>query len=101
MTTNIFVNNIERKLFWILVGLLGVAAALYLFSVLSLTLSVVAHDRLVARVREVSTAASVEEGEYVLLQNSITRTRAQELGFTEADVKFAEEKKLGKLSFNQ
>lgn len=101
MTTNIFVNNIERKLFWILVGFLGVAAALYLFSVLSLTLSVVAHDRLVARVREVSTAASLEEGEYVLLQNSITRTRAEELGFMEADVKFAEENKPGKLSFNQ
>lgn len=101
MTTNIFVNNIERKLFWILVGFLGTATVFYLFSILSLTLAVVAHDRLVARVREVSTAASVEEGEYVLLQNSITRTRAEELGFTEADVKFAEEKNPSKLSFNQ
>lgn len=101
MTTNIFVNNIERKLFWILAGFLGVAAALYLFSVLSLTMSVVSHDRLAAHIREVSAEVSLKEGEYVLLQNSITRARAEALGFKEANVKFAEEKAPSRFSFNQ
>ena len=101
MTTNIFVNNIERKLFWILAGFLGAVAAFYLFSILSLTLSVVAHDRLTVRAREVSAESSLKEGEYILLQNSITRARAGELGFKETDVKFAEEESLSKLSFNQ
>lgn len=101
MTTNIFVNNIERKLFWILAGFLGVVAAFYLYSILSLTMSVVAHDRLVSRIHEISTEASAQEKEYVFLQNSITRARAQELGFAEIEVKFAEERTPNKLSFNQ
>lgn len=101
MTTNIFINNIERKLFWILAGFLGVAAAFYLFSILSLTMSVVAHDRLTVYIREVSAEVSLKEGEYVLLQNGITRVRAQELGFKEADVKFAGEETMGRISLNR
>lgn len=101
MTTNIFVNNIERKFFWVFVGFLGVAVVCYLFSILSLTLSVVAHDRLTMRVREVSAEVILKEAEYVLLQNSITRSRAQELGFKDANVKFAGEETMDRISFNQ
>ena len=101
MTTKIFVNNIERKLFWILAGFLGVVAAFYLYSILSITMSVVAHDRFVAHIHEISAEVSSKEKEYVFLQNGITRVRAQELGFSETQVKFAEERISNKLSFNQ
>jgi len=91
MTTKILVNNIERKLFWLLAGFLGVAVLLYFYSVVSLTTSVVARDRAVSSAREKVASASGLEREYILLQNSITFTRAQELGFNEVHAKFTSE----------
>lgn len=98
MTTKIFVNNLERKLFFLLAGFLGVAVFLYFYSVISLTLSAVARDRTLALVRERGVVVSAKEREYIQLQNGMTRERAQELGFAEVSVKFAGET-VDKLSF--
>lgn len=88
MTTKILVNNIERKLFWILAGFLGVAMSWYLYSAISLVTSVVARDRAVSAVREKTASASELEREYISLQNSVTFARARELGFDEVRAKF-------------
>lgn len=88
MTTKILVNNLERKLFWILAGFLGVAMSWYLYSAISLVTSVVARDHAVSSAREKMAAASDLEREYISLQNSVTFARARELGFDEAHAKF-------------
>lgn len=91
MTTKILVNNIERKLFWLLAGFLGIAVSWYLYSAISLVTSVVARDHAVSAAREKMASASELEREYVSLQNSVTFTRAQELGFDEVHAKFTSE----------
>lgn len=88
MTTKIFVNNLDRKLFFLLAGFLSVAIAVYLSAMISLTVSAVSRDRLLALARAEHAAVSAEEREYVRLQNDITLARARELGFAEVSVKF-------------
>lgn len=90
MTTKILVNNLERKLFFLLAGFLGIAIFLYFYSVIALTLSAVARDRTLALVRERGVVASATEREYIQLQNGMTRERAQALGFNEVSVKFTQ-----------
>lgn len=89
MTTKILVNNLERKLFWILAGFLGITLSLYVYFVVSLTLSGVARDRAISLSREKTIQANALEQEYIQLQNSVTLARAEELGFKEVTVRFA------------
>lgn len=102
MTTKIFVNNLERKLFFLLAGFLGVALAVYFSAMISLTISAVSRDRLLGRMREDHAMVSAQEQEYIRLQNDITLERARELGFTEVSMKFAQREahiSANKLSF--
>lgn len=89
MTTKILVDNLERKLFWLFVGLLGVSLFLYFYFVISLTVAGVTRDRVVSLTRERSAQASILEQEYMQLQNSVTLEYASELGFTEVRAKFS------------
>lgn len=91
MTTKILVNNIERKLFWLLAGFLVVIILLYSYSAISLVTSVVARDHAVSAAREKTASASELESEYVSLQNSVTLARAREFGFDEVRAKFTQE----------
>lgn len=91
MTTKILVNNLERKLFWLLAGFLGVAILLYSYSAISLVTSVVARDHTISAAREKMAVASELEREYIVLQNSVTFARARELGFNEVRAKFTQE----------
>lgn len=91
MTTKILVNNIERKLFWILAGFLGAVSLWYLYSTTSLVVSVVARDHAVSATHEKTASTSELEREYVSLQNSVTFTRARELGLDEVRAKFTSE----------
>ena len=87
-TKTLDLNNIERKLFWILTASLGLCLALYLYSVLSLTVSVVERDRMSRTLHEMATTAGDLEQEYITLQNKITLAYAHELGFVEVVAKF-------------
>ena len=89
MTTKILVNNLERKLFWLLVGFLGVSLFLYFYFVISLTIAGVSRDRIVSLTREETARASMLEQEYMQFQNSITLERAEDLGFKEVKAKFS------------
>ncbi|MBI3634007.1 MAG: hypothetical protein HY228_00085 [Candidatus Yonathbacteria bacterium] len=82
-------DNIERKLFWILSGCLGIVLTIYLYSAFSLMGSVVSRDQISSSFREVSVTGGALEQEYITLKNSITLARAQELGFEEFPVKFS------------
>ncbi|OHA78953.1 MAG: hypothetical protein A3B07_01505 [Candidatus Yonathbacteria bacterium RIFCSPLOWO2_01_FULL_43_27] len=89
MTTKILVNNLERKLFWLLVGFLGLSFFLYFYFVISLTVAGVERDRVVSQMREMTTQASMLEQEYMHLQNSVTLAHASDLGFKEVTAKFS------------
>ncbi len=89
MTTKILVDNLERKLFWLLVGLLGLSLFLYFYFVISLTVAGVTRDRVVSLAREKTAHASMLEQEYMQLQNSVTLEHASDLGFKEVTAKFS------------
>ena len=90
MTTKVLdLNNIERKLFWALSGLLVGLVACYLYAVLSLTIAGVERDHMSSASRDLATQTGDLEGEYMNIQNSVTLARAQELGFHEVSAKFA------------
>ena len=89
MTTKILVNNLERKLFWLLAGFLGVSLFLYFYFVISLTVAGVTRDRVVSLSREKTAQASMLEQEYMHLQNSVTLEHARNLGFKEVTAKFS------------
>ncbi len=89
MTTKILVNNLERKLFWLLVGFLGLSLFLYFYFVISLTVAGVTRDRVISQAREMTAEASMLEQEYMYLQNSVTLEHASDLGFKEVTAKFS------------
>lgn len=90
MTTKVLdLDNIERKLFWAFAGFLTIALSFYLYSVLSLTMSVVERDRTASAVRELAAHTGDIEAEYLGLQNSVTLAYAETLGLKEVSVKFA------------
>ena len=84
-------NNIERMIFWILATALGVSIAFYLYSVISMTVSVVGRDKVLSEARIVSSVAGELEQEYMSLQNGMTLAHAEKLGFKEVSAKFATE----------
>ncbi|MBI5799092.1 MAG: hypothetical protein HZB10_04140 [Candidatus Yonathbacteria bacterium] len=88
-TKTLELNNIERKVFWVLVTLLGVVAAFYLYSVASLTLAVVDRDNINRATHEFMNTAVVLEAEYIAQANSFTLAYAHGLGFNEVNAKFA------------
>lgn len=90
MTTKVLdLDNIERKLFWALASFCTFALSFYLYSVLSLTMSVVERDRTASAVRELAAHSGEIEAEYLGLQNSVTLAYAEGLGLKEVSVKFA------------
>lgn len=88
ITKTLDFNNIERKIFWILLALLGLVTAFYLYSVLSLTLAVVDRNDTNRRAHEIANSAGVLEAEYLAQANSVTLAYAQNLGFREVNAKF-------------
>ncbi len=97
-TKTLDLNNIERKLFWILSALLGVCIIVYVYSVLSLTMNVVERDRMSRTAHEIAIKVGALEQEYLAFQKVVTLAYAQELGFKEVTVKFTERSST-KLSF--
>ncbi|OHA80209.1 MAG: hypothetical protein A2747_01140 [Candidatus Yonathbacteria bacterium RIFCSPHIGHO2_01_FULL_44_41] len=87
-TKTLDLNNIERKIFWALLALLGIVSAFYLYSVLSLTLAVVDRNDMNRRAHEIANSAGILEAEYLAQANSVTLAYAQNLGFREVNAKF-------------
>lgn len=89
-TQTLELNNIERKIFWALVSLLSLAAAFYLYSVLSLTLAAVDRDSMNKAAHELASTVSALEAKYLSQENAVTVAYARSLGFHETNAKFAE-----------
>lgn len=89
ITKTLDLNNIERKIFWVLASLVCVTIGFYLYSALALTVAGVDRDRLSRRTHALAIDAGDLEAEYLAQSNSVTLARAQELGFHEVNAKFA------------
>ena len=87
-TKTLDLNDIERKLFWFFAVLIGICLVMYLYSVMSLTVNGVERDRMVRAAREVSNTAGDLEQEYLGLQNHVTLSYAENLGFREISAKY-------------
>lgn len=88
-TKTLELNNIERKIFWILASLLSLVALFYLYSVLSLTFAVVDRNTINTSIHQLANQSSQLEAEYLTQTNSVTLSFAKELGFSEVNAKFA------------
>lgn len=88
ITQTLDLNNIERKVFWMLVSCIGLAMGFYLYSALSLTVAGVERDHLSLAAHDLSTKAGDLEADYLTQSNSVTLAHAQELGFHEVNAKF-------------
>lgn len=89
-TQTLDLNNIERKIFWTLASLLGMAMGFYLYSVASLTVAVVDRDHMNVAAHELASKVADIEQQYLAQGNSITLAYAQSLGFKEVSAKFAD-----------
>lgn len=89
ITKTLDFNNIERKIFWVLVVLVGATIGFYLYSVLALTVAGVDRDRFSRASHDLATKAGDLEVEYLSQSNAVTLSYAQELGFHEVNAKFA------------
>jgi hypothetical protein len=90
MTTKILdFSNIERKIFWTLAVMLGIFSIFYLYSVTSLTLAVVDRNNFNNTAREIKSVSSTLESEYLSQAGIITLAHAEDLGFREVKVRFA------------
>lgn len=87
-TKTLDLNDIERKLFWIFASLIGFCLAVYLYSVLSLTVAGVERDQMSRTSHDLASQIGDLESEYMKIQNSITLARAKEIGFHEVTAKF-------------
>lgn len=89
MSTKILdLNNIERKLFWMLFGVVICAVVFYLYSAFALTFAVVERDKALSTSRTLALNASNLEQEYMALQNIVTLSFAEKQGFKEVTPKF-------------
>lgn len=89
-TKTLDLNNIERKIFWVLVALIGIVIAFYLYSVATLTIAVVDRNNINQASNELTNISSALESEYLTYANSITLAYAQELGFKEVKAMFVD-----------
>lgn len=87
-TKTLDLNNIERKIFWALVSLLGLVAVFYLYSVLTLTVAVVDRNNMNRAAHELASTVGTLEAEYLAQANSVTLAYAKDLGFHEVSAKF-------------
>ena len=90
-TKTLDLNNIERKIFWALASLLGLVAAFYLYSVLTLTVAVVDRNNINRAAHELASTVGALEAEYLEQANSVTLAYAKDLGFKEVNAKYATE----------
>lgn len=92
MTTEVLaVDNIGKKLFFIVGIFLALAIAAYFYFVFTMTVAVVDRNHALSMSRTVASTQGELEQEYMALQNNITLARAQELGLQEIVVKFTGE----------
>lgn len=88
-TKTLDLNNIERKIFWILAFLLGVVVLFSSYSVATLSIAVVERNTANSAAHELAVKSGSLEAQYISQSNAVTLSYAKELGFSEVNAKFA------------
>lgn len=88
-TKTLALNNIERKIFWVLSTALAVVLSFYLYSALVITLAGVDRNNINRQAHELAVTSGSLEEEYLSEMNRVTLAYAQNLGFHEVSAKFA------------
>lgn len=87
-TKTLELNNIERKIFWVLSTALAVVLSFYLYSALVITLAGVDRSNISRQAHELATTVGAFEAEYLAQVNGVTLAYAKNLGFSEVNAKF-------------
>lgn len=87
-TKTLELNNIERKIFWVLSTALAVVLSFYLYSALIITIAGVDRNNINRTARELVVRSGSLEAEYLTQTNGITVAYAKNLGFHEVSAKF-------------
>lgn len=90
-TKTLDLNNIERKIFWMLSTAVSVVLAFYLYSSLAIVLAGVDRDNMNRIAHELAVTSGSLEAEYLSETNGVTLAYAQKLGFHEVTAKYTGE----------
>jgi hypothetical protein len=93
-------NNLEKRMLNILLYIFGVLAVLYVLILGNMIFNVVARQSLGKEARALSNEVGDLELQYLSMSNKIDLTLSSEMGFKEANTKFAVRKSLGTLSLS-
>jgi len=97
ITQTLDLNNIERKIFWVLASALCAAVGFYMYSALVITVVGVDRENLFRAAHDLANKTGMLEAEYLAQSNAVTLSHAQELGFHEINAKFAD---VGSIKFS-
>ncbi|HBB44243.1 MAG: hypothetical protein UW27_C0004G0052 [Parcubacteria group bacterium GW2011_GWA1_44_13] len=87
-TKTLALNNIERKIFWVLSTALTIVLSFYLYSALVITIAGVDRNNINRAAHELAVTSGSLEAEYLAEMNRVTLAYAQNLGFHEVNAKF-------------
>lgn len=101
-TTNVNIvnnNNLGKRMLNILLCSLGMLALLYVLILGNITFNIVARQSFGINARTLSNEVGNLELKYLSLSNKIDLALSKEMGFREANTKFAVRKSLGAINF--
>ncbi len=79
------INNLEQKLFWVLLAGIAFLATTYVCLINSTIMNVVARKQAYESINNINAELAVLEGRYVAVANGVTLDKAYELGFIDAE----------------
>ena len=101
-TTNVNIvnnNNLEKRILNALLYSMGFLAMSYVLILGNMVFNIVARQSLGAQARALSNEVGDLELKYLAMSNKIDLNLSREMGFKEANAKFAVRKSLGTLSY--
>lgn len=79
------INNLEQKLFWLMVASIAFLATVYVCLINNTIVNVVVRKQSVESINNINAEIAVLEGRYVALTNGLTLEKAYSLGFVDAE----------------
>ena len=87
------INQLEKKIFWFLAGVIGISSMLYVYLVNQTILNIVMRENVESEMVDLESKISELEFEYITLKNDINIDYAYSIGFVDVEkVKFASRK---------
>lgn len=81
------INNVEQKLFWMLLATVAFLAVSYVYLINNTILNVVARKEAYETINNLDAEIAVLEGKYVAMTNSLTLEKAHSLGLVDVGMR--------------